>query len=211
MRPSTRRSSLEPDKITVKGTSACGLRVACWRKRRPWWRSASRRQGPKVDERWTETALEVMAGHTGESRRLRTLVIERARASVVARLRPGAVSQPSRATALRLLGELERRHRLFRLSTKRNRDIADRPKHVYGKLRPTRPGEYLLMGLLGVAVAVHPNRGMGLASLRGAIVQGSERRYAGQIARSQERLRRVAMFGEGFAEDRAGLGLRSSS
>jgi hypothetical protein len=25
----------------------------------------SRRQGPKVDERWTETPLEVMAEHTG--------------------------------------------------------------------------------------------------------------------------------------------------
>jgi transposase InsO family protein len=33
------------------------------------------------------------------------------------------------------------------LSTKRNRDIADRPKEVYGKLRPTRPGEYLLMDM----------------------------------------------------------------
>ena len=31
------------------------------------------------------------------------------------------------------------------MSTKRNRDIADRPNGVYGKLRPTRPGEYLLM------------------------------------------------------------------
>ena len=29
----------------------------------------------------------------------------------------------------------------------------------------------------------------------------------GQIAGFQERLRRVAMTGEGFAEDRAGLGL----
>lgn len=41
--------------------------------------------------------------------------------------------------------ELERRHPTFRLSTQRNRDIADRPKGVCGKLRPTRPGEYVLM------------------------------------------------------------------
>ena len=53
--------------------------------------------------------------------------------------------QPSQATAYRVLTELERRHPLFRLSTKRNRDIADRPEGSYGKLRPTRPGEYLLM------------------------------------------------------------------
>ena len=52
---------------------------------------------------------------------------------------------PSRASAFRALEELERRHPTFRLSTKRNRDIADRPKEAYGKLRPTRPGEYLLM------------------------------------------------------------------
>jgi transposase InsO family protein len=63
----------------------------------------------------------------------------------LARFGPDVVIQPSRATAFRLLEELERRHPTFRLSTKRNRDIADRPKEVYGKLRPTRPGEYLLM------------------------------------------------------------------
>jgi hypothetical protein len=37
-------------------------------------------------------------------------------------------------------------------------------------------------------------------------VQDSERRYAGQIARSQERLRRLAMFGEDFVEHEARLG-----
>ena len=105
----------------------------------------SKRQAPKVDDRWVETALEVMAEHTGESKPSRTLVIERTQARVIARFGPGAVAQPSRATAFRVLEDLERRHPLFRLSTKRNRDIADRPKQVYGKLRPTRPGEYLLM------------------------------------------------------------------
>lgn len=105
----------------------------------------SRRQAPKADDRWVETALEVMAEHTGESKPSRTLVIERTQARVIARFGPGAVTQPSRATAFRVLEDLERRHPLFRLSTKRNRDIADRPKQAYGKLRPTRPGEYLLM------------------------------------------------------------------
>ncbi|MEN2420541.1 helix-turn-helix domain-containing protein [Streptomyces rimosus] len=99
----------------------------------------------KVDDRWVETALEVMVEHTGESKPSRTMVIERTRARVIARFGPEVVLQPSRATAFRLLEELERRHPLFRLSTKRNRDIADRPEGVYGKLRPTRPGEYLLM------------------------------------------------------------------
>ncbi|MEU9452887.1 helix-turn-helix domain-containing protein [Streptomyces sp. NPDC048277] len=98
-----------------------------------------------VDDRWVETAVEVMVEHTDQSRPSRTMVIERTRARVVARFGEGVVPQPSRATAFRLLEELERRHPLFRLSTKRNRDIAGRPEGPYGKLRPTRPGEYLLM------------------------------------------------------------------
>ena len=99
----------------------------------------------KGDERWVETALEVMVEHTGESKPSRRLVIERTRARVIARHGPDAVRLPSRATAYRILEDLERRHPLFRLSTKRNRDIADRPGGPYGKLRPTRPGEYVLM------------------------------------------------------------------
>ncbi|WP_405929970.1 Mu transposase C-terminal domain-containing protein [Streptomyces griseus] len=100
---------------------------------------------PSVDDRWLETALEVMVEYTGQSKPSRTLVIERTRARVVARFGPEVVPQPSRATAFRVLEGLERRHPLFRLSAKRNRDIADRPESAYGKLRPTRPGEYLLM------------------------------------------------------------------
>jgi hypothetical protein len=73
------------------------------------------------------------------------MVIERTNARVAARFGTGVVASPSRATAFRILQELERRNPLFRLSTKRNRDIAGRPDGVYGKLRPTRPGEYLLM------------------------------------------------------------------
>ena len=99
----------------------------------------------KVDDRWVETALEVMVEHTDQSRPSRTMVIDRTNARVVARFGPDVVKQPSRATAFRVLEELEKRHPTFRLSTKRNRDIADRPGEAYGKLRPTRPGEYLLM------------------------------------------------------------------
>ena len=74
------------------------------------------------------------------------MVIDRTNARVVPRgFGSGVVKSPSRATAHRILAELEKRHPTFRLSTKRNRDIADRPSEAYGKLRPTRPGEYLLM------------------------------------------------------------------
>jgi hypothetical protein len=48
---------------------------------------------------------------------------------------------------------------------------------------------------------------MELVPPRGAIVPDGGRRYMGQIAGFQERLRRVAMTGEGLVEDQAGLGL----
>ena len=102
-------------------------------------------QPPRTDSRWIETALEVMVEHTDQSRPSRTMVIDRTNARVAARHGSGVVKSPSRATAHRILAELEKRHPTFRLSTKRNRDIADRPSEAYGKLRPTRPGEYLLM------------------------------------------------------------------
>jgi transposase InsO family protein len=101
--------------------------------------------GGKVDPRWTETAVEVMVEHTDQSRPSQTMVIDRTNARVIARFGEGEVALPSRATAFRVLGELENRYPTFRLSTKRNRDIAARPGQAYGKLRPTRPGEYLLM------------------------------------------------------------------
>ncbi len=101
--------------------------------------------GANVDPRWTETAVEVMVEHTDQSRPSQTMVITRANARVVARFGEGVVELPSRATAFRVLAELENRYPTFRLSTKRNRDIADRPDGVYGKLHPTRPGEYLLL------------------------------------------------------------------
>lgn len=98
-----------------------------------------------VDERWAETALEVMKDHEDESTPSRTWVIDQTRARVAGRFGPDVVAQPSRATAFRVLEELERRNPLFRLSTKRNRDIAGRPGKPYGRLRPARPGEYLVM------------------------------------------------------------------
>ena len=102
-------------------------------------------QPTRTDSRWIEIALEVMVEHTDQSRPSQTMVIDRTNARVVARFGDSVVKSPSRATAHRILAKLEKEHPTFHLSTKRNRDIADRPTEAYGKLRPTRPGEYLLM------------------------------------------------------------------
>ncbi|MFB6984511.1 TnsA-like heteromeric transposase endonuclease subunit [Streptomyces sp. NPDC056304] len=99
----------------------------------------------RADVRWVEMALEIMAEHGKESKPTRGKVIRAVGPRLVARYGEGAVKLPGRATAYRWLEELERRLPTFRLSSKRNRDIAARPPGAYGKLRPTRPGEYLLL------------------------------------------------------------------
>src|SRR4029453_2713172 len=87
----------------------------------------------KGNERWAEIAVEVMVEHTEQSRPSRTMVIERTNARVVARFGGGVVALPARSPAFRALQELEKGYPTFRLSTKRNRDIADRPDGAYGK------------------------------------------------------------------------------
>lgn len=92
-------------------------------------RTSARHVDPlgRVDDRWTQIALEVMAEEKDQSRPTRSIVIDRANARVVARFGEGAVQVPSRATAFRVLTELERRQPTFRLSTKRNRERCRAP------------------------------------------------------------------------------------
>jgi transposase InsO family protein len=99
----------------------------------------------KTFELFEQAALDVMREHTDLSRPTRDYVSAHARARLIAAYGQGAVRLPSPATAYRILDKLERQHPLFSKSTKRNRDIAARPALPYGKLHPSRPGEYLLM------------------------------------------------------------------
>ncbi|MFJ5224265.1 helix-turn-helix domain-containing protein [Streptomyces sp. NPDC088400] len=98
-----------------------------------------------ADPRWVEAAEEVLAEYEEESRPSVKVVLEEIEARVKTKFKLVKIPMPPRTTAYRWMQELERRHPTFRLSTQRNRDIADRPRKVYGKLRPTRPGEYVLM------------------------------------------------------------------
>lgn len=101
--------------------------------------------GSRVDSRWTETALEVMVEHTDMSRPTGALVINHSSARLIARNGEGAIRLPSKATAYRALQALDAQYPTFRQNRKRNRDVAARSTEEYGKLRPTRPGEYMLM------------------------------------------------------------------
>ncbi|MEU1143463.1 Mu transposase C-terminal domain-containing protein [Streptomyces sp. NPDC005885] len=98
-----------------------------------------------ADPRWVEVAEEVLGEYEEESRPSIKLVLERVGARLEERFGPRVVPLPKRTAGYRWMHELDRRHPTFRLSTKRNREIAARPVGVYGKLRPTRPGEYVLM------------------------------------------------------------------
>jgi transposase InsO family protein len=57
----------------------------------------------------------------------------------------GVVPRPSQATAYRHLTRLAKGTNAVRGSAKGRRSNADRPKGVYGRLRATRPGEYVIL------------------------------------------------------------------
>jgi transposase InsO family protein len=104
-----------------------------------------RRGDRRVDERWVATAMQVMVEHTDESKPSESAVIYLTAKRLELEYGVGVVKEPSRATAYRVLEELEQQWPTFKKPTKRNRDIAGRPKRPYRKLRATRPGEYLIL------------------------------------------------------------------
>jgi transposase InsO family protein len=98
-----------------------------------------------VDPRWLDQCRLVLEEHTEASRPTKQLVLERVRARVEVTYGPGEVPLPGRTAAYAVLTELTRGSNAFTGSTKGKRSIANRPQGVYGRLRPTRPGEYLLL------------------------------------------------------------------
>ena len=86
-----------------------------------------------------------MREHTEESKPSEKAVIYQTSKRLEICFGHGVVPEPSQATAYRELKRLEAQHRTFKGTTARNRDIATRPKRPYGKLQPTRPGEYVIL------------------------------------------------------------------
>ena len=99
----------------------------------------------RIDPRWSEAALAIMREHTHESKPSEKAVIYQTSKRLEICFGHGVVPEPSQATAYRELKRLEAQHRTFTGTTARNRDIATRPKRPYGKLQPTRPGEYVIL------------------------------------------------------------------
>ncbi|HET9966636.1 MAG TPA: hypothetical protein VFQ68_00285, partial [Streptosporangiaceae bacterium] len=98
-----------------------------------------------VDERWLEMCRLVLAEHTEASRPTKELMLRRVSAPLAAEHGEGTVPEPGQRRARAVLADLTRGTNAFTGSTKGKRSIAARPQGVYGRLRPTRPGEFLLL------------------------------------------------------------------
>ncbi|MEA2686081.1 MAG: hypothetical protein QOE93_1276 [Actinomycetota bacterium] len=107
---------------------------------------AQRGAGPLngIDQRWLDVCAAVVDEHTEAARPTRQLLLDRVETRIA--LGDGqAVPRPSARAARRALAELSWGTNAFVGSTKGKRSIANRPTGVYGRLRATRPGEYLLL------------------------------------------------------------------
>jgi hypothetical protein len=87
----------------------------------------------------------VLAERVKASTPTRSAIIAAAEQRLEATYGPGVVPSPSRATACRRLEELTKGTNAVRGSAKGRRSNAERPQGVYGRLHPTRPGEYLVL------------------------------------------------------------------
>lgn len=83
-----------------------------------------------VDPRWSEVAEQIMVEHTDESKPSKAAVIFQTMKRLERLFGAGAVEEPSRATAYRELELIEKRRPLFGGTTKRNREIAERPSGI---------------------------------------------------------------------------------
>lgn len=104
-----------------------------------------RGHGGAVDSRWDEAVREVLAGLVNASTPTRGAILDRAARVLEDRHGPGVVPVPSRATAYRRLAELAKGTSAVSGSAKSRRSVADRPPGPYGRLRATRPGEYVIL------------------------------------------------------------------
>lgn len=105
-----------------------------------------RRRAPEggADARWLAMARTVLAEHTDASTPTQDLILARTAARLDAEHGTGVVPLPGRTRARALLREITKGTSAFG-GAKARREIAGRPTAPYGRLRATRPGEYLLL------------------------------------------------------------------
>jgi putative transposase len=101
-----------------------------------------RRLSPSVDTAWDKLCMEVLDEFTDASTPTRTLVLAKTNRAYQAQF-PGR-KPPIRSTAFERIEHLSEGRYSFGPS-KQRRSVANRPTGVLGRLRATRPGEYVLM------------------------------------------------------------------
>lgn len=97
-----------------------------------------------VDERWDEACLAVLREFVSASTPTIDVIIDRTNRWVSEAHGKGVVVCPARTTAYRRVKELSKDRHAFG-SAKQRRSVADRPVGPFGRLRPTRPGEYVVL------------------------------------------------------------------
>ncbi|MFJ5050373.1 helix-turn-helix domain-containing protein [Streptomyces sp. NPDC088719] len=98
-----------------------------------------------VDPRWEEAVRWVMAESVTGSTPTRSALLLRAEERLTGEYGKGTVPVPSRSTAYARLAWLAKGTNAVSGSAKARRSIAERPQGTYGRLRATRPGEYVVL------------------------------------------------------------------
>lgn len=104
-----------------------------------------RRGRSTVDPRWDAAVRAELAAAVLASTPTRGAVLMRVAARLEREHGAGVVPVPPRTTAYRRLAVLTKGTNAVSGSASGRRSIADRPQGVYGRLRATRPGEYLIL------------------------------------------------------------------
>ncbi|MFF2378653.1 integrase [Streptomyces xiamenensis] len=106
---------------------------------------ALKARGSRVDPRWDNAVRQVVAESISASTPTRSALLRRVEEVLMADYGEGVVPAPARSTAYTRLAELAKGTNAVSGSAKARRSIAGRPRGTYGRLRATRPGEYVVL------------------------------------------------------------------
>nr|BEK65013.1 helix-turn-helix domain-containing protein [Kitasatospora purpeofusca] len=99
----------------------------------------------RADVRWVDMARSVLAAYTPASRPVGGLILAEIEERLAKEYGRDSVTLPGRTLGYQLLRDLTKGTNAFKGSTKGKRSIANRPSGVYGRLRATHPGEYVVL------------------------------------------------------------------
>jgi transposase InsO family protein len=104
----------------------------------------TRKRAPQVDPRWEAALKRILLSFTNASTPTRGAVIDATHRAVETEYGAGTVALPSRSAAYRRVEANSKGMYTFG-SAKARRSAAGRPAGPYGRLRATRPGEYVVL------------------------------------------------------------------